>query len=136
TFFWYVSPSARAGKSPKEVLDALKKEFHDPTEFTMRFEASQKVLDRLAAPGQTVRVDAIEQQGVEGVTPSAAVRLLLTGPAGPGRAAPGEFALLLLHADPSRRRPEWYVEDLRYPYQPSSYAPQPKPVDDGHGHAH
>jgi len=29
---------------------------------------------------------------------------------------------------------EWWVDDLRYPYQPASYVIPQKPVDDGHGH--
>ena len=34
------------------------------------------------------------------------------------------------------RHYEWWVDDVRFPYQPRSYSAAAKPVDDGHGHAH
>ncbi len=33
------------------------------------------------------------------------------------------------------RHYEWYVENLVYPYKPSTYQATAKPIDDGHGHA-
>jgi Domain of unknown function (DUF4190) len=135
TLFWSLPPAFRAGKTPEEALDAVKKESR-AEEFEMRYGVYKTVLDRLATPGQTVQLDAIEAQGVEGVTPFATVRLRLNGSARPGAPAQEAFALLLIRADPGHGRQEWYVEDLRYPYQPSSYTPAPKPVDDGHGHGH
>jgi hypothetical protein len=31
---------------------------------------------------------------------------------------------------------EWWADEVRYPYNPATYEPPVKPVDDGHGHAH
>jgi hypothetical protein len=137
TFYWTLFPAGRAGKAPREAIPLIKEGMGSHAhEFEERYGAFEKVLSRLNAPGGTIRVDAIEGQGVDGVTPYAAVRLRLTGGAGSGGAPAEEFALLLLRAHRVHRRDRWFVEDLRYPYQPSSYAPAPKPVDDGHDHAH
>lgn len=135
TLYWVQPPDFREGKTPQEALDSLQKQSR-PDEFAQRFSTYQKVLDRLAAPGQTIRIDAIEGQAVEGVSPFGSVRLRLSGPDGRAGAPPEEFALLLIRASTEHGHHAWYVEDLRYPYQPSSYAPQPKPADDGHGHGH
>ncbi|HEX8203074.1 MAG TPA: DUF4190 domain-containing protein [Isosphaeraceae bacterium] len=137
TLFWCLYPGGREGKSGKEVIDLLKEGLpHGQEEFDMQFQSYLKALDRMKTPGQSVRVDAIEDQGVDGVTPFSAVRLRLSGPARPGSWDAEEFALMLGRATTEPGRREWYVQELRYPYQPSSYAPAPKPVDDGHGHAH
>jgi hypothetical protein len=137
TLFWTLPPAFRVGKKPEESIGILKEGMtHGMEEFDMRYEAYQKVLNRMMTPGQAVRTDAIEGQGVDGVTPFASVRLRLTGPARQGSWAQEEFALLLMRAADEHGRREWYVEDLHYPYQPSSYSPVPKPVDDGHGHGH
>jgi hypothetical protein len=47
-----------------------------------------------------------------------------------------QYALALLKGRPRGRHYEWWVDDIRFPYQPKSYQMQAKPVDDGHGHAH
>ncbi len=49
-----------------------------------------------------------------------------------------QFAMAILKGRLKGRQYEWWVEDVRFPYKPTkSYEPPaPKPVDDGHGHAH
>ena len=43
--------------------------------------------------------------------------------------------LLVLKGEDYKGQRHWWVESVLYPYQPSSYVPAAKPVDDGHGHA-
>jgi hypothetical protein len=137
TYFLCLPPALRAGKAPKEAIDMITAGMpHGNEEFTMRYDAYKKVLDRMTTPGQAARVDALEGKGVDGVTPFGTVRLRLTGPAQQGKWETEEFALILIRGAAEHGRTEWYVEELRYPYQPSSYAPQPKPIDDGHDHGH
>jgi hypothetical protein len=48
-----------------------------------------------------------------------------------------QFAMAILKGRLKGRQYEWWVDDVRFPYKPKSYEPPaPKPVDDGHGHAH
>lgn len=47
-----------------------------------------------------------------------------------------EFALAVMKGmiPEGSKAYEWWIEDLRYPYMPSTYVIPDKPVDDGHGH--
>jgi hypothetical protein len=60
----------------------------------------------------------------------------ITGPTTSKYPDPQQYALAILKARQKGRQYEWWVETIRYPYKPSTYAPTTKPVDDGHGHAH
>ncbi len=47
-----------------------------------------------------------------------------------------QYALAIFKGVPKGRHFDWWVDDLKYPYKPKTYAVPDKPVDDGHGHAH
>ena len=48
-----------------------------------------------------------------------------------------QYALAILKGRPKNKQYEWWVDDVRFPYTPKSYAPAATgPPDDGHGHAH
>jgi hypothetical protein len=47
-----------------------------------------------------------------------------------------QYALAIFKGRVQGRHYEWWVEDVRFPYQPRSFRAPDKPVDDGHGHAH
>ena len=48
--------------------------------------------------------------------------------------SPHQHALALVKGQNKGRRYEWWIDDIRYPYEPKSYQVESKPVDDGHGH--
>jgi len=48
-----------------------------------------------------------------------------------------QYALAILKGRIKNKQYEWWVDDVKFPYTPRSYAPAAKgPPDDGHGHAH
>ena len=48
-----------------------------------------------------------------------------------------QYALAILKGRLQNKQYEWWVDDVKFPYTPKSYAPAAKgPPDDGHGHAH
>ena len=48
-----------------------------------------------------------------------------------------QYALAILKGRIKDKQYEWWVDDVKFPYTPRSYAPADKgPPDDGHGHAH
>ena len=48
-----------------------------------------------------------------------------------------QYALAILKGRSKNKQYEWWVDDVKFPYTPKSYAPVATgPPDDGHGHAH
>ncbi len=91
---------------------------------------------RLDHSGQEIRFTRIENQDGEGIVAVATALLEVDGP--PTKAFPEreQFALLTLKSDTRKSKYVWWVDEVRFPYEPRSYVPTPKPVDDGHGHGH
>jgi hypothetical protein len=47
-----------------------------------------------------------------------------------------QYAAAILKGTAKGRQYEWWVDDIKFPYNLQEIAPTAKPVDDGHGHAH
>jgi Domain of unknown function (DUF4190) len=83
----------------------------------------------------------IESQGVdEGhvgqVSYFATALFEVEGPTAKTKSGGNQYTLVLLKGQTKGRHYEWWVEDVVYPYAPRSFKVAPKPIDDGHGHAH
>jgi hypothetical protein len=96
----------------------------------------------VSAKGTQMHFVRIEGEGVDdsmagGVFYFAAALYEVEGaPAGAkGEGDAHRYALALFKGLAKGRHYEWWVDDVRFPYQPKSFQMQPKPVDDGHGHA-
>jgi hypothetical protein len=61
----------------------------------------------------------------------------IEGSGGKGSPQKPQYALAIFKGLPKAkgRGYDWWVDDLRYPYQPKTFQVPDKPVDDGHGHA-
>jgi hypothetical protein len=135
---WYRRPpDGRKGKTPAQLLGELKAAAKDPQMVKMETGVFEQIKDRLAgAPGEDIHFERIETHGYEGLDEYAAILLELHGPGSKHYPDKQQYALLVVKARPAKGKYDWWVSELRFPYQPSTYKPAPKQVDDGHGHGH
>ncbi len=149
---WFMlPPEMRKGLTP-DAADAQLEKLMDSAERIRNVViAIQQMNEHLAASGQPIRISGVESAMYTDVVGYVSVLLKVGDGEGAdhdhdhdhGEAAkdakphkPGEdFALLVLKGEPDIRGGKWYVEQIRYPYQPKSFKPVVKQViDDGHGH--
>jgi hypothetical protein len=150
---WYRLPPGQRQADRKAQYDSLMAN----ADFEMKARYLGPIVElqnQTSRPGASAEFVGLERAGFDGVTPYAfALVRIKPGPhdhddhAGHDHAegedddhdhaAPEEqFALLELRSDPEAGGFAWYVNELMFPYQRDSHELQPKPVDDGHGHAH
>jgi hypothetical protein len=141
---WYnLHPEMRKTKTPQQVL----KEF-ESAKAKERMSIDQKVAPmnslrkRLAtSKDETFHFVDIENQGQDDSNPReigyfATALFEVEGPGSKEFPEKKQYALAILKGRSKGRHFEWWVEDVRFPYKPSSYQAPEKAVDDGHGHAH
>jgi len=134
--FYAMMPAGRAGKKPAEMY----KEYKANAD-TRSFESSYSNIERLkrrldSSPQEDVHFVRIESHGLDGLTQFAAALFELHGPGNAEFPAKEEYAIMVMKGLPVGKKTEWYVEDVKYPYEPSTYVHQAKKADDGHGHSH
>lgn len=131
---WYrMPPSSRRGLSTREALNRLQGS-GDRDVIMSQLGPTQKLKERLDT-GATLRLDEVEQRGIEKLRPYGLVRLEVQGGKVQGQGDGGDdFALVELLGEPHGSEVLWQVAELYYPYRPKSHVARPKPVDDGHGH--
>jgi len=133
--FYSVAPRLRQGRSPMQVIDEAR-QMGPPGSFETQFAGHLQVKNRLAAaPRARVQFVRIEKTAIEDLLPHVTVLAELSGPGVEDLPETQKYAMLDLRAADENAR-NWWVANLIYPYVPSSYFIPPKPVDDGHGHAH
>jgi len=99
-----------------------------------------KLRKRLAASNdETMHFVDIESQGIEEthgdtITYYALALFEVEGPGTKDFPEKQQFALAIFKGSSKGRHYEWWVDDIRFPYQPKSFVVSKKPVDDGHGH--
>lgn len=135
---WYTAaPAMRDGKSPDEYYKMLKSQPPEKNVLQLQGGAvltiKQEIQDH---PGTEIHFSGIETHGVDGISPYAAAIIEVHTPPEKGEPEKEQSALLLLKQVVYKGKPEWWIDESKYPYQPASYVIQAKPVDDGHGHAH
>jgi hypothetical protein len=134
---WYgQNPVVRKGKSPKELVAEMQKAMRGPGMFELENATVTKLKSHLADEGAKLRFVKIEKYGRDKLDYYASALFELEQPTSMGHPEGEEFVLVVLKGWNSNRKFDWWVESLAFPYQPDSYKPTPKPVDDGHGHAH
>ena len=148
--YWYkLLPVQRKGKSPKKALDEFRKSIptNEPLLFDMELGSLQRLVDDLKA-GASVQFVEIENAGYVGVTPYAfAVARIDEGPeshddedgddhADHDHAAHEgpTYALFHLRSPPDSPVFDWYIHEIKYPYDRGTQSITPKPIDDGHNH--
>lgn len=89
-----------------------------------------------SSPDQKVSFQHVEGQSDDrDMTPVILAVFEIDGPATPEHSE-HELALGVIKGfmPENSSKYEWWMDDLRYPYQPATYVIPEKPVDDGHGH--
>ncbi|MFO0910176.1 MAG: DUF4190 domain-containing protein [Isosphaeraceae bacterium] len=132
---WYgQNPDRRANTTPAKLVNEMKTKASDPRMFDMQTQVLHDLKDRLAEPEAAARFVEIEGHGDDGTN---MVATALYEVHLPKRSTPGPkdtHALAILKGRKEKGKYEWWVEDVRFPYEPASYVAPEKPVDDGHGH--
>jgi len=141
--WWSLYPDMRKDKTPTDYLhefEALKGK--ERMMIDQKMGPLNRIRGRLsAAKGEDIHFLKIETTGVDdsrgleiGIFALAVFEL--EGPGSKEFPEKQQFAGALMKARTKGRQYEWWVESFLFPYQPSSFMPVEKPVDDGHGHAH
>ena len=138
-----LTPRARASTTPQENLSQMSSQREEAAMTEMRYGPLKHLSEELKSdPERAITFVEIEAIGSEDLTPVALAVFKVEGGAGGkdddhDHQGP-EFALAILKATvpEGKRAYEWWVDDVRYPYQPKSYVAPAKSTDDGHGHAH
>ncbi len=135
---WYtVAPKGREGKNPEELYKGMKGQLKDSQQFDMHFGGLLGIKRRITEdPKAEIHFDHLEAHGVEGLDRFATALIEVHSPKAKGTPEEEQHALLLLKSSPASGKSEWWVEETKFPYTPSSYVPQTKAPDDGHGHGH
>jgi hypothetical protein len=141
---WYnMHPDMRKNKSPKDALhDFETAKPKDRMMIEQKTAPMQSLHKRLAASkDETFHFVDIESQGLdEGQGKElgyyATALFEVEGPGNKDFPEKRQYALAIFKGRTKGRHYEWWVEDIRFPYQPRSFQAPEKPVDDGHGHAH
>jgi hypothetical protein len=135
--FYAMTPAGRAGKKPAELYKEFK-EHSDPRGMeTSAYATIEKMKRRVdASPDEDVHFVKLEGHGVEGLVQFATALFELHGPGNKEFPEKEQHALLLIKGTTVGKKTEWFIEDVKYPYQPSTYVHQEKKVDDGHVHTH
>ncbi len=141
--WWSYHPEMRKEKTPIQYVHEVEAaKGKERMAFDQKLGQLSKLRSRLtAAPGEDIHFVKIESTGVDdghgleiGIYALAVFEI--DGPATKDFPETQQFAAALLKARTRGKQYEWWVENFIFPYQPSSFIPVEKPVDDGHGHAH
>jgi hypothetical protein len=135
--YWLgMPPAQRKEMSADDVMMKLQSaEQRETMMFEMRNAGVKNLKKRLdQSKDQDLHFVKLEMQSSDGTNLYAAALLEVHGPVTPEFPAEEEYALAVLKGKSEGRKHEWWVDELRYPYNPSSYVMPEPPIDDGHGH--
>jgi hypothetical protein len=91
---------------------------------------------RLDQKDQDFHFVRLETEADEGLTALALGVFEVHGPESKDFPHKEEHALVIMKGMSTENGYEWWVDDMRYPYEPNTAVIQEKAADDGHGHAH
>jgi hypothetical protein len=132
---WYRTPfAARKNKTPANMLAEMKKDADPHAQFEY-LSGLETIVKKSADSGEPVEYLGLEDSGFDGLTPFAFALYEVHGTDDKGEHK-HELIMVEMKSDPEAKNFAWYVSDVIYPYERSSHALTPKPVDDGHGHSH
>ena len=135
---WYKqTPAARAGKSPKELHQkAMATSKMQRYEYEMGLQQVAAIKAKLARGGHLHRI-GIESAGYQDLQPYGAVLVEVEGVPEPETPHESNLIGLVVKGEKKAGAYKWYLASLLPDRKRGEgYIPPPKPVDDGHGHAH
>ncbi len=133
--WWGQRPQVRVNNTPEKLVADMTNSPQNAARFEEENGSVRRLKKALASPGSTVHFERLENYGVDELTPWASATFEVHSP----DVKPGEeFAAVLYKAEKNKNGVnEWWIEKIAFPAKPGTFkAPVPKPVDDGHGHAH
>jgi hypothetical protein len=139
---WYgINPKSRLETTPEKILEQSRAKAADPEGggmAEMRNGPYKRIMSRIATGGdQHIEFVRIENVGMNEDKPFAMALFKIHGPV--SKEFPEEEQLIgaVLKSLNDGSEFPWWVEEIQFPFKSTdSLAPAPKPVDDGHGHAH
>ena len=138
-YFYGLPPKARSATTPDKLLEQARAKEADPSRgdmAEMKYGPYKRIMNRIASGNQHVEFVQIENLGMSEDKPFALALFKIHGPTSQEIKEEEQFIGVVLKSQNDGSEDPWWVEDVQFPYKPSSYAPAAKPVDDGHGHAH
>lgn len=131
-------PQQRKSVSPQQVIERMQSaKSQELAMMEMKNAPLKAIKKRLSSSNQEdIHFVKLEGQTTEHLNVVAFALFEVHGPGTKDFPEKEEYALAVLKGVPKGKDFEWWVDDLRYPYKPSSFVISEKPVDDGHGHAH
>jgi hypothetical protein len=140
---WYgLYPDNRKNKTPAQALQEYEQAKTKERMFMdQKLAPLQGLKKRMAATSGThLHFVDIEQQGVDEsgaqVVYFATALYEVEGAHGTESPDAKQYALAIFKGFPKGRHYDWWVDDVKFPYQRKTFEAPAKPVDDGHGHAH
>jgi hypothetical protein len=135
--FYNIQPVQRKGKTSAEVYEKFKAGMQHAQMIEMEYGHFRRLKQRIdSAPNQEVHFLKLETSGINGLNPYATALYEVHGPASKLYPTEEEYVLLFIKATTNGGKYEWWVEQMQYPYKPSTFQVPAAPVDDGHGHGH
>ncbi|MGO9599736.1 MAG: DUF4190 domain-containing protein [Isosphaeraceae bacterium] len=133
-----IPPSQRSSVSPEDLMKRFEStKRKDPT-IEMKLTPIRSLKKRLdSSKEQEIHFVKLEKEGTEKLTYIALALFEIDGPETKEFPQKEEFALVRLHGSSEGGKGfEWWVDDVSYPYKPSSATIPEKSGGDGHGHVH
>jgi hypothetical protein len=140
---WYNHhPDSRKDQTPAKVLEEFEKiQTKQRPMMETKMGEMLGLQKRLASSSdqkvQFVSIEAVGEDSTHGELQVYALALYkVDGPASKQFPNEHQYALAILKARPKGRQYDWWVEDIKFPYKPSTYVAPEKPVGDDHEHDH
>ena len=134
---WYMQPpSRRENIKPEELLEKMRgKGGGSPQMFDTQYGTVKGIKEAIADPGAEIHFSSIEKHGDFELIMYALAVYEIHNSKAKDPAKQESFALMSLKAAKNDKgKYEWWIEDIKYPYQPNTFVLPTKAADDGHGH--
>jgi Domain of unknown function (DUF4190) len=141
---WYnLHPLQRKDKTPADVLKEFESAKAKDRMMMEQKTGAMRNLKKLLASSKDeeihfVKINSVGQDESRGsdVTLYAVAVFEVEGPGNKEFPEKHQNAAVVFKGNAKGRHYEWWVDEMKFPYNLETIAPSVKPVDDGHGHAH
>lgn len=133
-----IPPSQRSSVTPEDLMKRLESSKRKDPTVEMKLTPIRSLKKRLdSSKDQEIHFVKLEIEGREKLTHIALALFEIHGPKTKEFPQKEEFALVRLRGSSEMGKGyEWWVDDVSYPYKPSTATIPEKSAGDGHGHAH
>ena len=136
---WYMqAPPSRKNLTPEKIIDELRssgKSAGAPSAFDSQFQTVRSLKNAMAAPGADLHFVNVEKHGEIDLKMFATAVYEVHNPNAKKAEEKEQYVGAVFKSMKNEQgRHEWWIEELRFPYQPNTLTVQEKAVDDGHGH--